>query len=63
MDPVEPAPWPVTDPDDRWVVAAALDGAADFLVTGDNDLLDMSRTGPIRVVTPRELWDLLSKRS
>ena len=63
MDPVEPAPWPDADPDDRWVVAAALDGAADFLVTGDNDLLDMSRTGPIRVVTPRELWDLLSKRS
>ena len=63
VDPVEPAPWPDTDPDDRWVVTAALDGAADFLVTGDTDLLDMSRTGPIRVVTPRELWDLLYERS
>lgn len=63
VNPVEPASWPDTDPDDRWVVAAALEGAADFLVTGDNDLLDVNRTDPLRVVTPRELWDLLSERS
>ena len=35
LAPVEAVPWHETDPDDRWMVAAALDGAADVLVTGD----------------------------
>ena len=29
--PANPAPWPENDPDDRWIVAAALDGAADVI--------------------------------
>ena len=32
--PVEAAPWADTDPDDRWILAAALVGSADALVRG-----------------------------
>ena len=57
--PVGPAPWPDTDADDRWIVATALAGSADVLVTGDRDLLDAGAAAPPRVVTPRGLWELL----
>ena len=49
VTPDEPAPWPETDPADRWVATAALIGAADVLVTGDRDLLD-ARPASDRVV-------------
>ena len=57
--PGEPAPWPDIDSDDRWIVATALAGSADVLVTGDRDLLDAGAAAPPRVVTPRGLWELL----
>ena len=57
--PVEPAPWPDSDSDDRWIVATTLAGSADLLVTGDRDLLDADAAAPPRVVTPRGLWELL----
>ncbi|MDE0285313.1 MAG: putative toxin-antitoxin system toxin component, PIN family [Gammaproteobacteria bacterium] len=60
--PIAPAMWPERDPDDQWVVAAALDGTADVLVTGDKDLLDARHGTHLRVVTPRGLWDLLREQ-
>ena len=60
--PIAPAAWPERDPDDQWVAAAALDGAADILVTGDKDLLDALHGAHLRVVTPRGLWDLLREQ-
>ena len=53
LAPASPAPWPQRDPDDRWIVAAALEGAADVLVTGDKDLLEASGGTECRVLTPR----------
>ena len=53
------------DPDDAPVVAAAIDGGADAIVTGDADLLEdaalRSALGArgIRVLTPRDLLELL----
>lgn len=41
------------DPDDDKFLAAAAAAAADFLVTGDKDLLDIERFGTTRIVTPR----------
>jgi putative PIN family toxin of toxin-antitoxin system len=56
---------PVRDPKDAPVVAAALGGRADAIVTGDRDLIDdhdlrrsLNDRG-IQVVTPRELLALL----
>ena len=59
MAPVEPAPWPATDPADRWIAAAAVSGRADVLVTGDKDLLEAAPGEDLRIVSPRGLWELL----
>lgn len=60
---VDPAPWPENDPDDRWVVAAALDGSADMLISRDRDLLAVSGEVGFRIVTPRGFWESLRSRS
>jgi putative PIN family toxin of toxin-antitoxin system len=57
--PAEPAPVRVRDPDDRWVLASALSGGADLLVTGDRDLLDVADQVSIPIVDPRGCWDRL----
>jgi putative PIN family toxin of toxin-antitoxin system len=49
----------ITDPDDEWVVASAVAGAADVLVTGDTAVLKIARRAPLKIITPRGLWDLL----
>jgi putative PIN family toxin of toxin-antitoxin system len=51
---------PVRDLDaaDAAVLAEAMAASADVLVTGDGGLLRLPRS-PIRVVSPRGLWDLL----
>ena len=55
--PAKPSPLPVRDPDDRWVFASAVDGSADLLVTGDRDLLSVTRQAPLAIVDPRGCWD------
>ena len=42
------------DPKDAPFLAAAIGGAADFLITGDRDLLDVRATLAVRVVTVAE---------
>lgn len=46
------------DAADRSVVAEALAGGAETLVTGDLEMLALTRP-PLRIVSPRGLWDLL----
>jgi putative PIN family toxin of toxin-antitoxin system len=58
-NPKKAASWPETDSDDRWIVAAALEGKAEILVTGDKDLLAAKKQTDIRVVSPRGFWELL----
>ncbi|HWP38231.1 MAG TPA: putative toxin-antitoxin system toxin component, PIN family [Gemmatimonadales bacterium] len=48
------------DPADAAVVAEAAAGAVDLLVTGDQGLLTAPGL-PIKVVSPRELWDQLRR--
>lgn len=60
--PANPAPWPENDADDRWIVAAAVDGAADVLVTGDKDLLQVSGEVKFQIVTPRGFWESIRIR-
>jgi putative PIN family toxin of toxin-antitoxin system len=52
---------PQRDPDDQWVVASAVGGRADVLVTGDRDLLDIGADAPIKIVDPRGFWELVRK--
>lgn len=56
-----PAAWPLRDPDDRWIVGAALDHGADILVTGDRDILEETQS-ELKTVGPRDLLDLLRRQ-
>jgi putative PIN family toxin of toxin-antitoxin system len=52
----------VRDKKDERVLAAAIGGNADYLVTGDNDLLTLAgdaRLGDLKIVTARAFLDLL----
>lgn len=50
-----PLPAPICrDPDDDAVLALALAGQVDLIVTGDNDLLDLDPFESIPIVTPVE---------
>ena len=44
------------DVDDEWIVASAVAGEAEALVTGDTDLLDEKTRMPVPVYSPREFW-------
>ncbi|HEY4304679.1 MAG TPA: putative toxin-antitoxin system toxin component, PIN family [Gemmatimonadaceae bacterium] len=57
--PDEPATSAIRDAADRWIVATAVAGNADVLVTGDRDLLDVQAQLPIRTLDPRAFWELL----
>jgi predicted nucleic acid-binding protein len=46
------------DRDDEWVVASAVSGGADALVTGDTESLSIKKP-PLRRVNPRGLWEML----
>ena len=59
--PKAPASISLRDPDDAWVLASAVDGRADVLVTGDKDLLAIAAEAPVRIVNPRGFWTLLRK--
>ena len=49
----------VRDPDDVAVLEQAVAGAAAVLVTGDHDLLAVAAEAPLRILTPRQFWELL----
>lgn len=57
--PASPSDLPLRDPDDGWVLASALAGGADFLVTGDKDLLSVAELTAVQIVDPRGCWDRL----
>lgn len=60
--PVEPKTIPraTRDPDDDLVLAAAMEGRAEYVVTGDNDLLTLGRHEEIRIVTPTQFLEYLN---
>ena len=57
--PAVPSPLPLRDPDDAWVLASAIAGAADLLVTGDKDLLTVAAHSALPILSPREAWEWL----
>jgi putative PIN family toxin of toxin-antitoxin system len=47
------------DKDDDKILQCGLEGNADFIVTGDDDLLVLEKYKAIRIVKPREYLDIL----
>jgi putative PIN family toxin of toxin-antitoxin system len=50
------------DPKDDFILECAPDGHADFIVTGDKDLLSLGSYEATRIVTPRQYLELTIKR-
>jgi predicted nucleic acid-binding protein len=50
------------DPDDDWVIACAVVREADFIVSGDRDLLALERVGQIPVLSAAQLLATLEAR-
>jgi putative PIN family toxin of toxin-antitoxin system len=57
----EEIPEAVRDPKDNYLVAYALIGQADYLVTGDNDLLSLQQIGTLTILRPSEFAALLTE--
>ncbi len=57
VDVPDEVPRVVRDPQDDYLIACALAGTADFIVSGDKDLLDLQTVGKIQVVTARVFAD------
>ncbi|MGH7583357.1 MAG: PIN domain-containing protein [Gemmatimonadales bacterium] len=55
----KPLKMALRDNDDLAIIAEAIAGEADVLVTRDRDLLDIADRAPLPIVTLRELWELL----
>jgi uncharacterized protein len=57
--PEKPSTLKIRDPDDRWILATALAGSADVLVTGDKAILAVADDAPLLILEPRAFWELL----
>ena len=57
--PARPFAIEIRDPSDRWILATAVAGGADVLVTGDQGLLAVRDACPVPILDPRAFWDLL----
>ncbi|MFZ1756500.1 MAG: putative toxin-antitoxin system toxin component, PIN family [Caldilineaceae bacterium] len=54
-----PIPAVTRNPKDDYLLAYAVVGQADFSVTGDMDLLILGTVGALRIVTPREMVEII----
>lgn len=50
------------DPNDDHVLATAIEGVSDCLVTGDDDLLVIERHADIPILRPSDFWAFEAKR-
>ena len=60
--PDKPSDVKVRDEDDRWVLESAFRAKSDILVTGDKDLLVISKSiSQLKIISPRGFWELLKE--
>ncbi len=50
---------PIQDEDDVLILLCALEGGADMFVTGDRELLELGQVDDMRIVSPREFWNMI----
>lgn len=50
------------DADDLEILGLAEAGLADYIVTGDADLLVLKRFGRCRTITPRQFWSIVQRQ-
>jgi putative PIN family toxin of toxin-antitoxin system len=44
------------DPNDQMIIATALSGNADYLITGDKDMLVLKKIKKTVILSPRDFW-------
>jgi len=49
------------DPNDNRIIECAVYGNADYIVSGDRHLLDLEKYKSIKIVTPRDMLEILKK--
>ncbi len=49
----------VRDPDDDKIIAAAVEGNVDYIVSRDKDLLDLKKCRGIKIITPERFMGIL----
>ena len=60
VQPSEPPSGVCRDKDDDNVLACALEAKAEYLVTGDKDLLVVDLQFGIHIVSPRKFWEIIT---
>jgi putative PIN family toxin of toxin-antitoxin system len=50
------------DPKDDLILNTAYDGNAEYIVSGDSDLLKLKRFKGIRIVTPKQMMEIISRK-
>lgn len=52
----------ISDKDDITLLGYALNGRASVFVTGDRELKSLKKVRSLRLISPREYWDLVRKK-
>ncbi len=61
VEPAPPSKPACRDADDDWVLATAVTGQAEAIVTGDADLLELRNYEGVAILTPRQLIERLAR--
>ena len=62
IEPIALAKSVCRDKDDDWILAAALTGNAEIIVSGDKDLLVLKEFHGIKILSPRQFLELLNAK-
>jgi uncharacterized protein len=52
----------IKDRDDIRILSSAIHGEADFFITGDKEVLALKEVNGMRILSPRQFWDVLRNR-